>query len=354
MNKRLFILILLITALTLTACTDFIATIPSSRYTDTQESIVSSDDTVQFHFIDVGQGDCILIKNGDRNILVDSGTEESSSTVYRYLSSLGIKYLDYFIGTHPHDDHMGGVHNIINSIDVGCIFLNHDTSNSYSYEKFVDIVLEREIQTRFPNMDAFYELGGLKIKFLSPREYYEDENHNSLVFTVAYKDVTALFMGDAEKPVETDLIKSGANIKADILKVGHHGSRNASSLDFLKEVNPSVSVIQCGKDNSYGHPHKETVERLKSIGCETLRTDEEGTIVLSTDGTDIKRVSGESYNIDKNNNEEVTISYIGNAKSKVYHTLSCPNLPSEKNRIDFATKENAINSGYKPCGNCNP
>ena len=316
MNKRLFLLILLITVLTLTACTDFIIPTSSTKFTDTKENISASDDTVQFHFIDVGQGDCIFIQNGDNNILIDSGTAETSSTVYRYLTGLGVKYLDFFINTHPHEDHIGGAQNIINSIDVGCVFLNRDTSTSYSYENFIDLILERDIKATFPNMDAFYELGDLKIKFLSPHENYTDENDNSLVFTVTYKNVTALFTGDAEKPVETDLIDSGADIKADILKVGHHGSRNSSSLAFLNKVRPVVSVIQCGKDNYYGHPHKETVERLKSIGSEILRTDEKGTIILSTDGTEIKCVSGETYDIESAT-EEVEVTYIGNSKSKV-------------------------------------
>ena len=193
----------------------------------------------------------------------------------------------------------------------------------------------------------------MKLKFLSPHKNFGDENENSFVTLIEFGEVKALFTGDIEKTAETDILSGNTDISADILKVGHHGSRTSSSQHFLNAVFPSVAVIQCEKGNKYGHPHAETLERLERVGCNILRTDEEGTIVLSTDGKTIRRSTGEEY---ESTEEKLQpdFTYIGNRKSKIYHTDICPNLPGEKNRITFNSKGEAENSGYKKCGNCNP
>lgn len=352
MHKKHIILIILIVALFLTACTD--AGNNKSKFDDSAiTTVYASPDTVQFHFIDVGQGDCILIQNGETAILIDAGTYESGHRIYEYLTNLNIDDIDYFISTHPHDDHIGGAASLLRGFDVGTVFLSTEGDNSYAFENFVDVMIEKDITPTYPEMNTAYCEGDLSFTFLSPTKDFENTNDNSFVIMVQFGEIKALLTGDSEKKVETDLISRGVDIRADILKVGHHGSRNASTSSFLKSVYPSVAVIQCGKDNSYGHPHEETLERLTEIDCNVLRTDIEGNIILSTDGKAIVRSTGETYETNEKN-EVVSLVYIGNKKSKIFHIDSCPNLPGEKNKVEFASRDEAVNSGYKPCGNCNP
>lgn len=359
MHKSRFLIILVIIALLFTSCSLYsVFNIDESKLsTDlidkTELQIDTAKDTAEFHFIDVGQGDCILVRSGDTNILIDAGTAQSGHIVYNYLTELGIDSLDYFIGTHPHEDHLGGAKSVLLSIDVKTVFVNSDASPSYFYERFVDTLIDKEITPVIPNMDCIYKLGPFRIKFLSPNKDFGNANDNSLVVMIQFGDIKALFTGDSERAVEADLIKNNVNISADILKVGHHGSRYASSAEFLNAVSPRVAVIQCGEGNSYGHPHKEALERLSKIGAGTLRTDEEGNIILVTDGKTIQKTTGEIYEKPKET-PKMMLEYIGNRKSKVFHTESCPNLPGESNRVKFTSLEDAINSGFKKCGNCNP
>jgi len=317
-----------------------------------QSVIEQSENTAQFHFIDVGQGDCTLIQSGDTNILIDSGTGESGGIICEYLENSGIKYLDCFIGTHPHEDHLGGGSAVLSSVEVGKVYMNGGTSNSYFFEKLVDSMIDMQITPKIPEIDTVYEVGPFKLEFLSPSKDYGNANDNSLVVTVAYKDIKAIFMGDAERVVEADLIKNGADIRSDIIKVGHHGSRYASSAEFLNAVYPSLAIIQCGKDNSYGHPHNEALERLWECGAKILRNDDAGTIVIRTDGTNLYDASGEVY--EKEASASIEQIYIGNKKSKVFHCEECKNLPGENNRVQFKLREDALNAGYSACGNCKP
>lgn len=303
-----------------------------------------------FHFIDVGQGDCTLIQTSDTVILIDAGTAEAGSRVYNYLKDNGVKQIDCFILTHPHEDHMGGAATVLSGIDVGTIFVSADTSDSYFYERFLDVVLDKNINMEFPDMDCVYDYGSVRVKFLSPKTDYGDLNQNCLVTMIEVGNTKALFMGDAERIVEKTITEE-YNIKADILKVGHHGSRNGTSYAFLNEVLPAVSVIQCGKDNSYGHPHKEALDRLKKTNSQILRCDKDGDIILKTDGN---KIYDENDIEIKSNASAIDFNYIGNKKSKVFHTEECPNLPGSKNSIIFKDRSEAVNKGYKPCGNCNP
>ncbi len=346
MQKRRLIICVLLIALLFTACTQ------STNYSAV-ESVSSNQNAAQFHFIDVGQGDCTLIRSGDTNIMIDAGTTQSGSVICEYLSNLGIDYLDCFIGSHPHEDHLGGAAAVLSSVEVGSVYLNGETSSSYFFERFVDILLEEEITPLIPDIGFIYDIGPFRLEFLSPEKDFGNTNDNSLVLTVEYGDVKALFTGDAERSVESELIKTGKKISADILKVAHHGSRYASSAEFLNRVYPGVTVIQSGSGNSYGHPHKEALERIEACGAQILRCDNLGTVVLSTDGKTIFNASGEAYE-EKEERDVIEQIYIGNKKSKVFHCETCPNLPGDKNRIIFNEREDAAKAGYSACGNCNP
>ena len=354
MHKRHLLIILLIVVLFFTSCTSFLPTVQkNNKVSKFDVSDKLEEDTIKFHFIDVGQGDCIFIQSKDTNILIDAGTTQSGNIIYKYLKSLKVDYLDYFIGTHPHEDHLGGAALVLSSIDAGTVFLNPDTSTSYFYEKFLDTLIEKNITPVLPDMDCVYEIGPLRVKFLSPLKDFGNANDNSLVMTVQFGEIKALFTGDVERAVEAELIQTNSNIRADILKVGHHGSRYASSAEFLNAVYPDVSVIQCGEGNTYGHPHEEALHRLENIGSAVLRTDKEGTIVLITDGKTIRKETGEIYEKDEETSP-LSLKYIGNVKSKVFHTEECPNLPAGKNSTIFTSRDDAINLGYKECKNCNP
>lgn len=345
MQKRKLISFILLIILIFTACT---YNVNNTQQTETDKKL----ETAQFHFIDVGQGDCTLIRSGDTNIMIDAGTRESGSIICEYLSNLGIDYLDCFIGTHPHEDHMGGAAAVLSSVDVESVYLNAETSTSYFFERFVDVLIDKEITPYIPDMGIKYDVGPFDIEFLSPRQDFGDSNDNSLVLTVKYGDVTALFTGDAQRSVEAELIKNGENINADILKVAHHGSRYASSVEFLNKVSPSVAVISSGSGNSYGHPHKEALERIEKCGAEILRCDKDGTVVLLSDGKEVSTASGEAF--EKREESVQRQIYIGNRKSKIFHCETCPNLPGDKNRIIFNKREYAVMAGYSVCGNCNP
>lgn len=346
MQKRRLTVCVLLIMLLFTACTH------SADY-NADAGVESIQGSAQFHFIDVGQGDCTLIRSGDTNIMIDAGTWESGSIICEYLSDLDIDYLDCFIGSHPHEDHLGGGAAVLSNVDVGTVYLNGETSSSYFFERFADVLLDEEITPLIPEIGFIYDIGPFRLEFLSPEVDFGDTNDNSLVLTVEYGDVRALFTGDAERSVEAELVKSGKNISADILKVGHHGSRYSSSAEFLNRVYPDIAVIQSGSGNSYGHPHEEAIERIEACGAEILRCDNLGTVVLSTDGKSIYRATGEVYE-EKEEREALEQVYIGNKKSKIFHCETCPNLPGDKNRIVFNERENAVSAGYSPCGNCNP
>ncbi len=342
MKIRLFSIILLI-CLILCACNP----LPTVQK---QEDVPFDGQDALFHFIDVGQGDSILIQTADATVLIDAGTQEGGTSVYNYLKKLGINYIDCFILTHPHEDHIGGSTKVLGGIDVGKVYLNGESSSSYIFEKLLDTLIENDISAEIPSFDCVYKFGSLKLKFLSPKVMSESANDNSLVVMIEHGEINALFMGDAEKDVEASLLET-TDIEADILKIGHHGSRNASTDAFLRKVLPRVCVIQCGKDNSYGHPHTETLERIGDIGSEVLRTDELGTVVLrsdgktvlDSDGNELKKITADSLK---------KLSYIGNKKSKILHSEKCPNLPGEKNSVIFDNPQEAYNRGYSPCGNC--
>lgn len=348
MFKKKLLLLLLIISLILCACSS------SPRSALTTEKISESPDTAQFHFIDVGQGDCTLIRSGEISILIDCGTYENGGKLCEYLQNIGIKSIDYLIGTHPHEDHLGGSSAVLRLFDVKNVFLNGEMSSSYFFERMIDVLEAKNITPYIPEIGEKYKAGPFEFEFLSPETDFGDENHNSLVVMLKYKDIKALITGDIERPVESYLINHDKDLSADILKVAHHGSRNGSSSEFLRKVNPTLAIIQCGKDNSYGHPHYEVLKRFENTQAKLMRTDKNGTIVIRTDGKTLYNASEEIIPEESTENDERQQGFVGNIKSMVLHSTQCKNLPSENNRIYFDTKEEALNMKYKPCGNCKP
>lgn len=245
------------------------------------------------HFIDVGQGDSVLIQSDGKTVLIDAGENNKGDDVLSYLETLGIHSLDYVIGTHAHSDHIGGLDTVINSIEVKNVLL-YDLPEKHipSTKTYIDLL--KAIDNNNVNLISAkageeISLGDGKIEILGPvSEKYNDLNDFSIVCNFTFGEKTFLFMGDSEIAAEIDLINYSSNLSADVLKVGHHGSRYSCCNEFLDAVNPSVAVISVGKSNSYNHPHDETINALTQRDVEILRTDFSGNIVISTNGKKLK------------------------------------------------------------------
>lgn len=240
------------------------------------------------HYIDVGQADSILIQlpNGE-NMLIDAGNNADGDLLVDYLNNLGISAINYLVGTHPHEDHIGGLDNAIRAFKVDNFYMPKISHTTKTFQDVLTASEENNLEiTTAKAGDNILDEGNLEISILAPvNSKYEDLNNHSAVVRLAYGDTSFLFMGDAEEESEEEILSTNANLKSDVLKVGHHGSSSSTSSEFLKAVDPSYAIICVGEDNDYGHPHKETIERLGDIP--TYRTDLNGTIVITSDGNSL-------------------------------------------------------------------
>ena len=335
------------------------------------------------HFIDVGQGDSILVSCGTHYMMVDFGNNSMGTKIQYYLQTQGVEKLDYAVGTHPDADHIGGMDVILYKFAVDKVFLPDVEVDTATYRDVVDTCREKDYEIEHPEAGTEYKLGAAKFTVLSPAREYPESNDNSIVIRLEYKDTSFLFMGDASEMVENDLLESGVMLQSDVIKLGHHGSKYSSSKKFLKAVDADYAVISCGKDNSYGHPHKEVMKRLKSLGVKQFRTDKQGTVIVTTDGkklsweaepsndyshgkivnntrTDEKQENGSGNGTNHNDADEVTdveATYILNTNTSKFHLTSCPSVEdmSDKNKeaVNW-TREKCIQNGYEPCKRCNP
>ncbi|WMJ79077.1 ComEC/Rec2 family competence protein [Clostridium sp. MB40-C1] len=252
-------------------------------------SLIDPKYKLTIHYIDVGQGDSILIQINDKNMLIDAGTK--SASVSSYLKKNKITKLDYIVATHPHEDHIGGMASIINNFDINNFYAPKITSNSSSFRNMLSSLNKRNIKITSAKARQSIDLDkDVKCFIVAPNStYYDKINNHSIVIKLIYKNISFLFTGDAESFSEDEILKNGFNIKSDVLKLGHHGSNSSTSDKFLNEVDPKVAIISCGKGNDYGHPHKEILNKLKNKKILLYRTDLDGTIILQSDGTKIIR-----------------------------------------------------------------
>ena len=299
------------------------------------------DQPFEIHFLDVGQADCALIIADGKTMLIDGGEIGAGPEILEYLHAQGVEKLDVLVATHPHSDHIGGLPYIVENIDITQTYISPYVHTSATYEKLLNNLANSKSLVTVPEAGDTFSLGDARCQILSGGQGYDDPNDASIVLRISYGDVSALFTGDAEVPVEQQILASGLEVRSNILKVGHHGSETSSCRDFLDAVMPEVAVISVGEGNSYGHPHSVT---LKKLTCEVRRTDLEGTIALASDGTTIT-AKGESASFK---------IYIGNANSGVLHTVFCDYLPDFENMDFFWNRSMAIDSGYTPCGSCKP
>ncbi|CEK31077.1 DNA uptake transporter [[Clostridium] sordellii] len=250
-------------------------------------------DLLSIHIIDVGQGDSILIQTPkNTNILVDGGNEDSSLIVSKFIKSKKAKNLDLVIATHPDTDHIGSLDNVINKFKVSKLYLPNKNTNNDSYYNLIQACNKKNIKPQYLSKGDIINLeDNLKLTILNPSYTHEDSNSNSIVFKLDYKNKSFLFTGDATKENEIEMINNFNLNDIDFLKVAHHGSKNSSTEEFLKSTTPDVAAISCGYDNTYGHPHKDTLLRLAQVNTKVYRTDKQGHISFYSDGNTITTTS---------------------------------------------------------------
>ena len=293
-------------------------------------------------------------------MLIDAGDNDKATLVQNYLQKQGIRDLQYVIGTHPDADHIGGLDVIIYKFNCEHILMPWKENDTATYRDVLSAVDQKRYTIEHPALGDTFMLGDAVCTVVGPVGKYQDNNNNSISLLVQYGNNTFLFMGDTELDGEAAIMSAGVNVDADVVKLGHHGSRTSSTKAFLDRVTPQYAIISCGKDNSYGHPHTETLESVKNMNVQMFRTDEQGTIVCSSDGSSIvfNKTPSENY---KNGRGEEYVPYTGeyvlNTRSKKIHLPSCESAKSmsEKNKqIVTLDKESLHRDGYTDCGYCRP
>lgn len=269
---------------------------------ETSSTIINKDNEgyLEIHFIDVGQGDSSLIKfvdtnksNGDDSaaILVDAGDNSKGTTVRNYLNNQKVNSLAYFVCTHPDADHIGGAASIVSNVPIAneSVWGPDFEKTTKTYENLMNEIFYKSYKYEVPKFGEVYKLGLASFEFVAPLEKHKDVNSNSLVFKIWYGNDSFLFVGDCEEEEEIEIVNGDYrnDIDADVLKVGHHGSKTASSEEFLDLITPKYSIISCGEGNKYFHPHAAALNNLRAIGSELFRTDVQGSVVATTYGKGI-------------------------------------------------------------------
>ena len=330
---------------------------------DESTSIPSENSTFQIHFIDVGQADAALISCDGHHMLIDGGNRDDSSRIYSVLQKAGVDHLDLVVGSHAHEDHIGGISAAFQAADVDLVLSPVTEYDSKVFKTLKSKAEEQGSGLSVPSVGSAYELGSATVKILGLNGG-EDTNDTSIILKVTYGETSFLFTGDAEYDGEHAVLESGADLSATVLKVGHHGSDTSTCYPFLRAVMPQYAVISVGAGNSYDHPNDDTLSKLRDAGVEVFRTDLQGDIFCTSDGKIVsfetqKQASEEQVNstmADGSGQESQDISgtYIGNISSMKFHRTSCSSLSKESNRIYFDSRSAAVNAGYAPCQRCAP
>jgi competence protein ComEC len=245
-------------------------------------------ETLEVHFLDVGQGDSAFIKVGENAMLIDAGDRGYGQGIVNYLKAQGVQKLNYLILTHPHADHIGGAAEVIKSIEVERIVMPKATHTSKIFENLLLAIQNKGLKITPPSPGSEYKLGEASFVILAPNSLsYKSINNHSVVTKIVFGNTSFLFTGDAESVSENEMLNKGFNLESNVLKVGHHGSNTSTSEKFLKAVNPEYAVISVGEGNSYGHPTQTILGRLNSYGVKVYRTDKTGTIIAISDGVNI-------------------------------------------------------------------
>ena len=331
--KKIRIIFLIILCLLIVGC--------SSPFVenDAETSISTfSGDTLRVNYIDVGQGDAIFIQLPNKEtMLIDAGESFEVDNVINYLNNLGITKIDYVVGTHPHTDHIGGLESIVNTFDIGSIYMPKAVSNTKTYEDLLTAINNKGLKVKTAKSGVVVlDDNNLKLEFIAPNsDSYSELNNYSTVLKLTYLDNTFLFMGDAETLSENEIT---SEIKADVIKVGHHGSDSSSGIEFVKKVSPEYAIIMVGEGNSYNHPYQSIIDRYQSVGAKVLRTDLDGNIVCDSDGVDVTCSGDKDSSNDTSNNSTTSNISLVSLTSPVSRgsdaTVSIKGLPNTTYDID--------------------
>lgn len=340
------------------------------------------------YFIDVGQADAALVVCDGKTMLIDGGNSADSNLIYSFLQKKGVSHLDYIIATHAHEDHVGGLSGALNYATVGTVYCPVKSYSSNAFNNFAKNVEKQGKSITVPSRGAQFSLGGASCTVLAVNTS-SDTNNSSIVLRIVYGSTSFLFTGDAEREVEQAMINRGVPLKSTVLKVGHHGSYTSTSYQFLWNVMPDYAVISCGKGNSYGHPHDEVLSRLRDADVYLFRTDLQGDITCTSNGSSVSFSVSRNWNAnvfgDVGNNstqppaetepeatepaettppateppadETAGMDYVLNTNSMKFHDPNCEwaQKINDRNRADYTgSREDLIAQGYSPCGGCNP
>ena len=350
----------------------------------TEPTVAPENSTFEIHFIDVGQADAALVLCDGKAMLIDGGNAEDSSLLYTYLKNHNISHLDYVIGTHAHEDHIGGLAGALNYASVGTAYCPATSYDTKAFGNFVKALDKHGVSITVPSTGDSFTLGSAACTILAVNTDSSDPNNTSIVLRIVYGDTSFLFTGDAERVVEQAILNRGTNINSTVLKVGHHGSESSTSYVWLREIMPQYAVISVGKDNSYGHPTEEVLSRLRDAEVKTFRTDLQGDIICVSDGKNVTFTvernadadvfggiggnSTQQTNPPETNPPETEPpaseetkdngrDYVVNKSTKKFHYPYCSSADDikESNRWDYhGTREELIDMGYVPCKRCDP
>lgn len=238
--------------------------------------------------LDVGNADCILARCGGQSLLIDAGEKESGPDIVSALRREGVKKLDYVIATHPDADHIGGMAEVISSLDIGTFIMapmpEEATPTTRTYTAMLEALAAKGLRFTTAKPGAQYALGEARLDILGPTEEYRETNNQSVVCKLTFGSKRLLFMGDAEKEAEDALLAAHTDVRADVIKLGHHGSASSSQREFLEAVGAKTALITCGAGNAYGHPEEETLATLRALDITAYRSDVCGDITVTTDG----------------------------------------------------------------------
>ncbi len=350
----------------------------TTKFQPTQSYDLPADSTFSVTFIDVGQADAALVECDGHYMLIDGGNKGDSNIIYSVLKRKDVSHLDIVVGTHAHEDHIGGLPGAFNYATASLTLCPVQLYDSQAFKDFAKYANQKGNGIVVPSVGDQHMLGSALITIVGVNSNYET-NNTSIVLKIQYGKTSFLFTGDAEREAEQVVLNNGFDISATVLKVGHHGSDTSTSYLFLREIMPQYAVISVGKGNSYGHPTDDTLSRLRDADVNVFRTDINGDIIFISDGEKVsvstdKQISSndktttkvsEKEPMDRTEvvNESVDEAkgnkkdYIINKNTEKFHYTYCSSVKQMKEsnkRFYTGFRDDLVAEGYSPCGNCHP